>query len=133
MCKIMHIKVSRWRSFILILLHLDWPKECIYKCRTLQKGKVKHTIRGERPMKKFTFAVFMIALILAAGSRKAVADTFSFSFSGPSDSGYGTVVADPTGTPGQYTIVGGSGYMDGLAMVTLLPAGTYPSTLPSND
>jgi hypothetical protein len=78
-------------------------------------------------MKKHLIASFAVALILAVGSSHALGETFSFSFTGPTDSGSGTLVADPTGTPGQYVIVGGSGSTDGLNITQLLAPGTYPA------
>jgi hypothetical protein len=84
-------------------------------------------------MRKQCIAFFGVALVLAVGTLRAIGESFSFSFSGPSDSGSGTLYANPTGTPGQYEIVGGGGMTDGLTMVALLPTGTYPTGAPNDN
>jgi len=84
-------------------------------------------------MKKHLIASFAVALILVVGTSHALGETFSFNFTGPTDSGSGTLVANPTGTPGQYVIVGGGGTTDGLAITNLLAPGTYPSGSPNDN
>lgn len=76
-------------------------------------------------MKKHVLAFFLSAAILGMGSANAMADTFSFSFSGTSDSGSGVFTADPTGTAGEYDIVGVSGVTDGSAITGLLSVGSF--------
>jgi hypothetical protein len=81
---------------------------------------------------KFQISLLLAAIIVALGSIPARADVFDFSFSGPTDSGSGTLTADPTGTAGQYLITDISGTVDGYTISDLLPVGTYPLAFPSD-
>jgi hypothetical protein len=79
------------------------------------------------------FSRILVTGLMAVFAIAAKADTFNFSLSGPTDSGTGTITATQT-TPGEYLINGITGRMDGFAITSLLPVGTYPPTLlPEND
>jgi hypothetical protein len=104
-------------------------------------------------MKKLTLAL-SIALVAGLSSTAAFADqaggytndvltsftltdagsgNFDFSFSGPSDSGSGVFVTSLTGTAGEYLITGMSGTVDGAAITSLFPVGTFPVEFGGGD
>jgi hypothetical protein len=58
---------------------------------------------------------------------------FDFSFAGPSDSGSGIFITSLTGTAGEYLITGVSGKVDGIAITSLFPAGTFPTEFGGGD
>jgi hypothetical protein len=66
--------------------------------------------------------------LTSAGSGK-----FDFSFSGPSDSGSGVFMTSLTSTVGEYLITGISGTVDGTAITSLFPAGTFPTVFGGGD
>ena len=84
-------------------------------------------------MKKLILAFSSLVLFATVCSAPAVADTFDFSFNGPSGFGSGEFTASATSTPGEYRITGVSGTTDGFAINSLLAPGTYPSTPDQND
>jgi hypothetical protein len=105
-------------------------------------------------MRNFRVALFCTALIAGLGVSTAHADqgygytndaltsfsltsagggVFDFSFSGPLDTGSGAFTTSTTGTAGQFLITGISGTLDGSAITTLDPAGTFPTTFGGGD
>jgi len=66
------------------------------------------------------------AVLFAGLGSTARASDFTFSFSGTSDSGSGTIVATPTGTSGVDLITSITGTVDGSAITGLLTAESYP-------
>jgi len=84
--------------------------------------------------KKSPLSPILVALLLVLSSISARADVFDFSFTGPSDSGSGTITANATETVGEFVATSMSGVTDGVAISSLLPPNTYPaSVLLSND
>jgi PEP-CTERM motif len=73
---------------------------------------------------------FLTVLIVLAFGLNASAETFSFSMSGVSDSGGGTVTASTTGTPGEFLVTGISGTFDGSAISGVLAPGVYAPVFP---
>jgi PEP-CTERM motif len=82
-------------------------------------------------MRNFTKALGFLVLCLALAS-PAFADTFSWSYSGGTDSGSGTFTATPSGTPGQELITGITGTFDGSSITSLLGDGGCCSS-PADD
>jgi hypothetical protein len=86
-------------------------------------------------MKKLLLAVSCAFLLGGLGVRSASADVFNWSLIGttdsgtglPLDTGSGTFTATPNGTPGQYTITGITGTLNGFAITGLLAPGTFPT------
>lgn len=69
---------------------------------------------------------FLVIAALVGVSLAARADTFAFSFAGPSDNGSGKFTAVTTTTPGEFLITGVYGTVDGLSITSLLAPGIYP-------
>ena len=86
-------------------------------------------------MRKLLSAVVMGLGLVALNQPSASAAMFeySFSFSGPTDSGMGVFTVQTTATPGVDTIVGISGTVDGSAINGLLATGTYPPAYPPEN
>jgi hypothetical protein len=70
------------------------------------------------------FSRILVIGLIAVFTVAAKADTFNFSLLGPTDFGTGIITATQT-TPGEYLINGITGSMDGFAITSLLPVGTY--------
>jgi hypothetical protein len=64
-------------------------------------------------MKKYTFALFALAATLAIAPA-AFGDTFSFYYSGPSESAVGTLTGTEIGTSGDYQITSGTVTITGV-------------------
>ena len=66
------------------------------------------------------------AVLLTLGSCLAArADLFTFAFSGQGQSAAGSLVANSTGTPGQFLITSISGTLTGVTIAGLLAPGTF--------
>ena len=81
-------------------------------------------------MKKCLSALFVLSVMVAIGSTNAKADTFDVNFAGPTNTGSILFTANPTGTAGQYLLVGFlSGTTDGSAVTNVLA----PNGFAGND
>lgn len=86
-------------------------------------------------MKKLLVAFSCAFLLGGLGVSSASADVFNWSLIGtvnsgtglPMDTGSGTFTASPNGTPGQFTITGITGTLNGSAITSLLAPGTFPT------
>ena len=74
----------------------------------------------------------LAAVLCLAAASPAFADSFTWSYSGGSDSGSGTMIAAPTGAPGVDLISAMTGTWNGSAITALLATGTCCSS-PAND
>jgi hypothetical protein len=75
-------------------------------------------------MKRITVILFILAFALAT-TGLAMADAFTFSYSGNGQTGSGRLVGPPEGS-GQWSITGASGTIDAFTITGVVPC-TYPT------